>query len=81
MNELIQQLSEQAENYAAEQNDKFGVSYKKTYNQKFAELIAQDCISQIALYGISNFENDDIVWAVERSIEIIKERFMELKNE
>ena len=80
MNERIQQLSEQAENYAAEQNDKFGVSYKKTYNQKFAELIAQDCISQIALIGVSNFENDDIMWAVERSIEIIKERFMEIKE-
>ena len=42
MNELIKQLAEQAENYAAEQNDKFGVSYKKTYNQKFAQLIVKE---------------------------------------
>ena len=46
MNERIQKLIEQAENYAAEQNDKFGVSYKKTYNQKFAELIVAECIDK-----------------------------------
>lgn len=43
MNERIKELALQAENYAAEQNDKFGVSYKKTYNQKFAELIVREC--------------------------------------
>ena len=86
MNELIQQLSDQAtirvNNPTVNSNGKVicdnweeGVSLSK-----FAELIAQDCISQIALIGISNFENDDIMWAVERSIEIIKERFMEIKE-
>ena len=44
MNERIQELVKQAENYAAEQNDKFGVSYKKEYNQKFAELIVRECM-------------------------------------
>ena len=47
MNERIRELAEQAENYAAEQNDKFGVSYKKTYNEKFAELIVRECASVV----------------------------------
>ena len=47
MNERIRELAEQAENYAAEQNDKFGVSYKKTYNEKFAELIVRECLKEI----------------------------------
>lgn len=43
--------------------------------EKFAELIIQNCISQISLIGISNFENDDITWTVEKSIANIKEHF------
>ena len=43
--------------------------------EKFAELIIQDCISQIALFGISNYENDDISWTVEHSIKSIKTHF------
>lgn len=42
MNERIRELAEQAENYAHEQNDKFGLSYKREYDKKFAELIVQD---------------------------------------
>ena len=47
MNERIQELVKQAENYAAEQNDTFGVSYKKEYNQKFAELIVQGILKRL----------------------------------
>ena len=46
--------------------------------EKFAELIVQTCLTQIALIGISNFENDehsDISWTVDTSIEMIKEHF------
>lgn len=43
MNERIRELAEQAENYAHEQNDKFGLSYKREYDKKFAELIVQEC--------------------------------------
>jgi len=43
--------------------------------ERFAELIVQDCVSQIALIGISNFENKDIAWTVETAIDIIKSRF------
>lgn len=43
MNERIRELAEQAENYAHEQNDKFGLSYKREYDKKFAELIVREC--------------------------------------
>ena len=43
--------------------------------EKFAELIVQTCLTQIALIGISNFENSDISWTVDTSIEMIKEHF------
>ena len=72
MNERIKELAKQAEfskNELHIQGDNF---------QRFAELIIQDCLSQIAMIGISNFENDDhgdISWTVSKCIEMIKYRF------
>jgi hypothetical protein len=46
--------------------------------EQFAELIVRECTSQIALIGISNFENDDhgdILWTVSKCIEMIESRF------
>lgn len=43
--------------------------------ERFAELIVQDCVAQVALIGVSNFENEDIMWTVETAIDIIKSRF------
>lgn len=45
MNERIRELAERAENYAHEQNDKFGLSYKREYDKKFAELIVIECLA------------------------------------
>jgi hypothetical protein len=42
---------------------------------KFAEMIIQDCLSQLALIGLANIENDDISWTAEHSIKSIKEHF------
>lgn len=50
-------------------------SISDQFCEKFAELIIQKCISQIALIGISNFENEDISWTVETAIANIKEHF------
>ena len=44
MNERIRELANQAENYAHEQNDKFGLNYIREYEKKFAELIVQECM-------------------------------------
>lgn len=53
-----------------------GTSTAESFNRKkFAQLIIQGCISQIALIGISNFENDDVGWAVDKSIENIRKHF------
>ena len=43
MNERIRQLAEQAEQYANEQNDKYGARFKTEYDKKFALLIVQEC--------------------------------------
>jgi hypothetical protein len=48
--------------------------------EKFAELIIQDCVAEVALVGISNtsFERwvgEDIAWGCSKSIECIKEHF------
>ena len=77
MNERIKQLAEQAEIYAGELIDE-GADYNqypRYYTEKFAELIVQRFITEVALFGISNYENDDIVWTVEKIIQQIKEVF------
>jgi len=72
MNERIKELALQAEFSERDlhiQGDNF---------QRFAELIVQDCLAQVAMIGISNFENDDhgdISWTVSKCIEMIKYRF------
>jgi len=75
MNERIKQLAEQA----GYKEDMFGVGHWDIPEcKKFAELIIQDCLSQIAMVGISNFEDDDsgdISWTVGKCIEMIKYRF------
>lgn len=78
MNERIKELAEQAEG-----TKKHVPAVWQFYDhelEKFAELIIQKCISQIALIGISNFENEDISWTVETAIDKIQEHFG-VKNE
>lgn len=43
--------------------------------EKFAELIVQDCISQIAMIGVSNCDDPDVVWIVDKAIHNIREHF------
>ena len=80
MNEKIKQLAEQA-----------GATVLTTHGmehvvdgcyvigparlEKFAELIVRECISQIALIGVSNFENPDIMWTIETAISSIEKHF------
>ena len=51
MNERIKQLAEQAEQYANEQNDKYGARFKTEYDNKFAELIVFECVQVCADRG------------------------------
>ena len=48
MNERIEKLAEQAEQYANEQNDKYGARFKTEYDNKFAELIVAECTKILA---------------------------------
>ena len=72
MNERIQELEKQSYFTFKDENSLESLVFSK---EKFAQLIIQDCISQIALIGISNFENDDISWAVDFAIKNIQEKF------
>ena len=42
---------------------------------KFAEMIIQDCITQIAMIGVSNCDDPDVVWTVDKAIQNIKQHF------
>lgn len=74
MNGRIRLLAEQAGFSPLDIRNAFDYNEDNPYNE-FAKLIAQDCISKIALIGISNFGNDDIMWTVDFAIETISERF------
>ena len=73
MNPRIRELLEQA----SEVYDYWyrGDSYRLVDHQMFAELIIQECIGQIALIGVGNWENNDVNWAVDTAIKNIRERF------
>jgi hypothetical protein len=43
MNERIRELANQADQYANQQNELYGVDFKTEYDQKFAELIIRKC--------------------------------------
>jgi hypothetical protein len=42
--ELIRELSDKAHDYACEQNELLGVSYRRTFERKFAELLIAEVI-------------------------------------
>lgn len=68
MNERIHKLAEESgmTQYVAANNK---------YLESFAELIVQDCVAEVAMMGITNFENEDISWAVDVIITNIKSKF------
>ena len=68
MNERIHKLAEDSgmTQYVAANNK---------YLESFAELIVQDCVAEIALMGITNFENEDISWSCRAIIDNIKNKF------
>ena len=73
MNEQIKLPAQEWLGYDPERGDLHGYTFEQM--REFAELIIQKCISQIALIGVSNFENEDIMWTVETAIASIKEHF------
>ena len=57
-----------------QRSDGFYVVSEEVFNN-FAELIVQKCVSEIALMGVTNFENEDISWACRVIIDGIKSKF------
>ena len=68
MNERIHKLAEDSgmTQYVAADNK---------YLERFTEMVVQDCVAEIALMGVVNFENEDISWACRVIIDGIKSKF------
>jgi len=78
MNERIKKLADDATSYADTLDVADQIILQEIRDREFAELIIQDCLAQVAMIGISNFEDDDsgdISWTVGKCIEMIKYRF------
>jgi len=50
-------------------------SYMHEAIEKFGELIVRRCISEIAMMGVTQYENKDIAWAVDLIIKNLKDTF------
>ena len=78
MNERIKELAEQADIVFWEISGDVDWRQANRENlEKFAELIVQACVTQCAMMGVSNWDNDDISWAVEGCIDNIRSHFGE----
>ena len=79
MNRVIEDLKKQCISREVRGTNAFD-SYMvdKFDSEKFAELIVRKCISEVAMMGVVQYENEDIAWAVNMIIGNLKETF-ELK--
>ena len=50
-------------------------SYMHEAIEKFGELIVRRCISEVAMMGVTQYENKDIAWAVDLIIKNLKDTF------
>jgi hypothetical protein len=68
MNERIHKLAEDSgmTQYVAADNK---------YLERYTEMVVQDCVAEIALMGVVNYENEDISWACRAIIDSIKSKF------
>lgn len=50
-------------------------NYMHAAVEKFGELIVRRCISEVAMMGVSQWENKDIAWATQMIITNLKDTF------
>jgi hypothetical protein len=50
-------------------------SYMHEAIEKFGELIVRRCISEVAMMGVTQYENKDIAWAVDLIVKNLKDTF------
>ena len=72
MNNRIQELAEQV---GFGWDDKYHWYVGNEQMKRFAELIVQDCVSQVAMIGVSNSDDPDVVWTADKAIQNIREHF------
>jgi hypothetical protein len=75
MNPRIREIYQQALSECSRFGSKPATTIGYDELEKFAELILKDCISEIAMIGVTNSENEDVAWAVDVAIKNIKNRF------
>jgi hypothetical protein len=56
------------------------VAADNKYLERFTEMVVQDCVSEIALMGVVNYENEDISWACRVIIDGIKTKFGDINE-
>jgi hypothetical protein len=56
------------------------VAADNKYLERFTEMVVQDCVAEIALMGVVNYENEDISWACRVIIDGIKTKFGDINE-
>jgi hypothetical protein len=56
------------------------VAADNKYLERFTEMVVQDCVAEIALMGVVNYENEDISWACRAIIDSIKSKFGDINE-
>jgi hypothetical protein len=56
------------------------VAADNKYLERFTEMVVQDCVAEIALMGVVNYENEDISWACRVIIDGIKTKFRDINE-
>jgi hypothetical protein len=56
------------------------VAADNKYLERFTEMVVQDCVAEIALMGVVNYENEDISWACRAIIDGIKTKFGDINE-
>ena len=73
MNERISKHIRQADVHILPDESEYGHTIVGL--EKLVELVVQDCVSEIALMGVVNFEDESISWCCRVIIDNIKSKF------
>jgi len=75
MNKIIRNLFIQAGGGVEEENGNLWTYSEDLDPELFAQLVVRKCISEVAMMGVVQYENEDIAWAVNMIIGNLKENF------
>jgi hypothetical protein len=73
MNQRIQQLIQHSQVSSGVEG--IGGVYKELDPETLVCSVVQDCISEVAMMGVTNYENQDISWCCRVIIDGIKKKF------